>query len=229
VPKRLQRSPCAGDRVGEQVAIRAVDPLDARTHEASELEETDARCDRPSGERVPQRIGRAVLEPRRSRSRCPWVSSSLVQVQVPATSAWKEQRRINSEWQPLECGECGSGNGTTRASALLCVFRGQAFRQQGFHDAAHETLKEALRSKSRAAPIRHMALAERAQNYFAQGKKGMVRKDLERILAEDSDYSNVRERLSQLDPDTANARRGSSLLPLCGGPLLYPGFTIRLL
>jgi tetratricopeptide (TPR) repeat protein len=123
----------------------------------------------------------------------------------------------------------GAGNGTTRASALLCVFRGQAFRQQGFHDAAHETLKEALRSKSRAAPIRHMALAERAQNYFAQGKKGMVRKDLERILAEDSDYSNVRERLSQLDPDTANARRGSSLLPLCGGPLLYPGFTIRLL
>jgi tetratricopeptide (TPR) repeat protein len=48
------------------------------------------------------------------------------------------------------------------ASALLCVFRGQAFRQQGFHDAAHEALKEALRSKSRAAPIRHMALAERA-------------------------------------------------------------------
>lgn len=69
------------------------------------------------------------------------------------------------------------------ASALLCVLRGQAFRQQGFHDAAHEALKEALRSKSRAAPIRHMALAERAQNYLAQGKKGMARKDLERILA----------------------------------------------
>jgi tetratricopeptide (TPR) repeat protein len=84
------------------------------------------------------------------------------------------------------------------ASALLCVFRGQAFRQQGFHDAAHEALKEALRSKSRAAPIRHMALAERAQNYLAQGKKGMARKDLERILAEDSDYPNVREELAML-------------------------------
>jgi tetratricopeptide (TPR) repeat protein len=84
------------------------------------------------------------------------------------------------------------------ASALLCVFRGQAFRQQGFHDAAHEALKEALRSRSRAAPIRHMALAERAQNYLAQGKKGMARKDLERILAEDSGYEGVREQLAEL-------------------------------
>ena len=84
------------------------------------------------------------------------------------------------------------------ASALLCVFRGQAFREQGFHDAAHEALKEALRSRSRAAPIRHLALAERAQNYLAQGKKAMARKDLERILAEDSDYEGVREQLATL-------------------------------
>jgi tetratricopeptide (TPR) repeat protein len=85
------------------------------------------------------------------------------------------------------------------ASALLCVFRGQAFRQQGFHDAAHEAFKEALRSRSRAAPIRHLALAERAQNYLAQGKKSQARKDLERILAEDSGYDGVREQLAALD------------------------------
>jgi tetratricopeptide (TPR) repeat protein len=84
------------------------------------------------------------------------------------------------------------------ASALLCVFRGQAFREQGYHDAAHEALKEALRARSRAAPIRHLALAERAQNYLAQGKKAMARKDLERILAEDSSYEGVRERLAEL-------------------------------
>jgi tetratricopeptide (TPR) repeat protein len=84
------------------------------------------------------------------------------------------------------------------ASALLCVFRGQAFREQGFHDAAHEALKEALRSKSRAAEIRHMALAERAHNYLSQGKKAMARKDLERILAEDSSYEGVREQLAEL-------------------------------
>ncbi|MGH3056624.1 MAG: tetratricopeptide repeat protein [Gaiellaceae bacterium] len=84
------------------------------------------------------------------------------------------------------------------ASALLCVFRGQALREQGFHDAAHEAFKEALRSRSRAATIRHLALAERAKNYLAQGKKGMARKDLERILAEDSGYEGVRERLAEL-------------------------------
>jgi tetratricopeptide (TPR) repeat protein len=84
------------------------------------------------------------------------------------------------------------------ATALLCVFRGEAFRHQGFHDAAHETLKMALRSRSRAAPIRHLALAERAQNYLAQGKKAMARKDLERILAEDSAYPGLREQLADL-------------------------------
>jgi tetratricopeptide (TPR) repeat protein len=84
------------------------------------------------------------------------------------------------------------------ATAILLVFRGAAFRRQGFHDAAHETLKEALRSRSRAAPIRHLALSERAENYLAQGKKAMARKDLERILAEDSDYEGVRERLAEL-------------------------------
>ena len=84
------------------------------------------------------------------------------------------------------------------ASALLCLFRGRAFREQGYHDAAHEVLKEALRARSRAAPIRHLALAERAQNYLAQGKRSQARKDLERILAEDSDYEGVREQLATL-------------------------------
>jgi len=84
------------------------------------------------------------------------------------------------------------------ATAILLVFRGAAFRREGFHDAAHEALKEALRSRSRAAPIRHLALSERAANYLAQGKKAMARKDLERILAEDSDYEGVRERLAEL-------------------------------
>jgi hypothetical protein len=43
-----------------------------------------------------------------------------------------------------------------------------------------------------------MALAERAQNYLVQGKKSMARKDLERILAEDSDYEGAREELATL-------------------------------
>jgi tetratricopeptide (TPR) repeat protein len=87
---------------------------------------------------------------------------------------------------------------TDDATALLCVFRGVAFREQGFHDAAHEAFKQALRSRSRDAAIRYLALSERASNYAAQGKKGMARKDLERILAEDSTFEGVKERLAEL-------------------------------
>jgi tetratricopeptide (TPR) repeat protein len=84
------------------------------------------------------------------------------------------------------------------ATALLVVYRACALRDQGFSDAAHESFKEALRSRSRAAPIRHLALSERATNYIAQGKRAQARKDLERILAEDSRYEGVRERLAEL-------------------------------
>jgi tetratricopeptide (TPR) repeat protein len=84
------------------------------------------------------------------------------------------------------------------ASALLLVFRGVALREQGFLDAAHESFKAALKSRSRDAAIRHHALLERATNFLAQGKKGMARKDLERILAEDSNFEGVRERLAEL-------------------------------
>jgi tetratricopeptide (TPR) repeat protein len=92
-------------------------------------------------------------------------------------------------------------NGVTNeddASALLLTFRGMAFRQQGMHDAAHEVLKEALKARSRDMSIRHLALSERAANYLAQNKKAMARKDLERILAEDSDVDGVAERLEAL-------------------------------
>jgi hypothetical protein len=35
--------------------------------------------------------------------------------------------------------------------------------------------------------------------YLSQGKKGMARKDLERILAEDSGYEGVKEQLVELE------------------------------
>ncbi len=86
------------------------------------------------------------------------------------------------------------------ATALLLVFRAVAFREQGYLDAANESFKEALKSRARAPEIRHLALSERATNYLRQGKKAQARKDLERILAEDSSYEGVRERLSELSP-----------------------------
>jgi hypothetical protein len=78
------------------------------------------------------------------------------------------------------------------------AYRGMAFRHQGMHDAAHESLKEALKARSRDMSIRHLALSERAEHYLAQNKKAMARKDLEHVLADDSGVEGVAERLAAL-------------------------------
>ena len=87
---------------------------------------------------------------------------------------------------------------TDDVGALLCVFRGSALREQGYNDAARESFKEALRVRSRPPEIRHRALLERAQSYMAQNRFAMARKDLERILAEDSSVPGLREALDRL-------------------------------
>jgi tetratricopeptide (TPR) repeat protein len=84
-------------------------------------------------------------------------------------------------------------------TALLVTFRGIALREQGHPTAAREAFRDALRSKSRDAAIRHRALVERAETYRSEGKAAMARKDLERVLAEDGEYPGLRERLSALD------------------------------
>jgi tetratricopeptide (TPR) repeat protein len=84
------------------------------------------------------------------------------------------------------------------ASALLCVFRGVALRELSYFDAARDTFKEALKSKKRASVVRHRALLERARTYEAEGKRGMAKKDLERIMAEDSSYPGLGEALEAL-------------------------------
>lgn len=78
------------------------------------------------------------------------------------------------------------------ATALLLVCRGIALRESGYLDGSLEAIKEALRSRSRDTAILHLAYSERAKTYLAQGKKGMARKDLERILAADSSFEGVR-------------------------------------
>jgi tetratricopeptide (TPR) repeat protein len=92
-------------------------------------------------------------------------------------------------------------NGVTNeddSTAFLCVFRGIAFREDGYFEAARSSFKEALKSKTREAVVRHRALFERAKCYEAEGKRAMARKDLERILAEDAQYEGLREAIEQL-------------------------------
>lgn len=84
------------------------------------------------------------------------------------------------------------------ASALLLVFRGSALHALGHHDAAVEALKEALRARSRPAPIRHLALVQRAEAYQALGQRAAARKDLERVLADDASFPGLTERLEAL-------------------------------
>jgi tetratricopeptide (TPR) repeat protein len=87
------------------------------------------------------------------------------------------------------------------ATALLCVFRGIAFREQEMFDAARVAFAEALASRKRAAVIRHRALLERARTYEAEGKRALARRDLERILGEDSHYDGLAEELQVLTDD----------------------------
>jgi tetratricopeptide (TPR) repeat protein len=86
-------------------------------------------------------------------------------------------------------------------TAMLCVFRGIALREQGHLQAAREVFKEALKSKKRQPVVRHRALLERARAYEAEGKRGMARKDLERIIAEDSSYQGISDALTELSID----------------------------
>ena len=83
-------------------------------------------------------------------------------------------------------------------STYLLIQRGVAFRQLGFDDASRESLRAALAPRSRTPGLRHLALSERALTYLAEGKKSMARRDLERILADDSEYPGVREKLAEL-------------------------------
>lgn len=92
-------------------------------------------------------------------------------------------------------------NGVTNVddpTALLVTFRGIAFREQGMNTSAIVSFREALKSINRDPAIRHRALVERALTHRNEGRKAQARKDLERVLAEDSDYPDIRDLIAQL-------------------------------
>ncbi|WP_261799202.1 tetratricopeptide repeat protein [Microbacterium wangchenii] len=94
-------------------------------------------------------------------------------------------------------------NGLTNddvAATFLLIQRGTALREQGYFEAARESLKEALRVRSRPAELRHLALVARGHTYLAEGKKAMARKDYERVLAEDASYPGLSEMLAEVTP-----------------------------
>ncbi|MFE6508115.1 DUF4236 domain-containing protein [Nocardioides sp. NPDC057764] len=102
-------------------------------------------------------------------------------------------------------------------TCLLIAYRGVALRNQGNLTAAREAFKEALKSKSRDATIRHFALIERAKTQALDGKKAMARKDLERVLAEDASFPGVRELLDELDGTLTPSAATTAQAPGAGG------------
>ncbi len=83
-------------------------------------------------------------------------------------------------------------------ATFLLIQRGTAFRELGHFTASREAFKAALAPRSRPAGLRHLALVERSETYRVEGKRAMARKDLERVLAEDSTYPDLHERLARL-------------------------------
>lgn len=79
------------------------------------------------------------------------------------------------------------------ASMLLLTLRGKALAKIGHLDAALETFKEALRYRSRPDQLKELAWFNRAKTYIEAGKPGMARRDLERIMAQNSSYPGLDE------------------------------------
>lgn len=88
-------------------------------------------------------------------------------------------------------------------TALMLVYRGIAFREQGYFDAAREAFRAALRSKKRSPLVRHLALFARSQCSVAQRRFAAARKDLETILNEDPSYEGLQAALDALGPARA--------------------------
>jgi hypothetical protein len=77
----------------------------------------------------------------------------------------------------------------------LLIQRGVAFRELRMFDAARESFKRALAPRARPAALRHLALVERGQCYFAEGKRAMARKDFQKVLAENAKYPGLADQL----------------------------------
>ena len=84
------------------------------------------------------------------------------------------------------------------ATALLLIYRAIALRESGLPDAAIEALRLARSSKKRHEDVLNKALYERALTYKSIGKATQARKDLEKIMATDSDFPGVAELLKDL-------------------------------
>lgn len=130
-------------------------------------------------------------------------ASDVVEQVTPSTVAAVSLAELYADqerWDEIIAMTDGLTN-VDEASVFLLVQRAAALRQTGSPGAAREALKEALRIRSRPAGLRHLALIERAYTYLAENKRAMARKDLEKVLAEDSTYPGLAAAMAELPQD----------------------------
>ncbi|WP_460800154.1 tetratricopeptide repeat protein [Microbacterium sp. GXF0217] len=148
-----------------------------------------------------QALGLMVAELEQAASNHPR-ATAVVEALEPTTVAAVSLAELYAEaerWSDVIDLTNGLTNDDVAATFLL-IQRGTAFREQGYFEAARESLKEALRVRSRPAELRHLAWVSRGQTYLLEGKKAMARKDFERVLAEDAAYPDLDKMLASVAP-----------------------------
>ncbi|MBE0610217.1 MAG: DUF4236 domain-containing protein [Dehalococcoidia bacterium] len=86
---------------------------------------------------------------------------------------------------------------TDDLSALTLSYRGAALGALGQFDESLIALREALKSRSRSAPVLHSARYHRARVYEEMGQPGRARQDYEAIYAQNPGFADVKTRLGR--------------------------------
>jgi len=89
----------------------------------------------------------------------------------------------------------GEVSNTDDISALTLSYRGAALGALGRYDESLVALREALKSRSRSAPVLHSARYHRGRVYEEMGQPGRARQDYQAIYDQDPDFADVKARL----------------------------------
>lgn len=137
---------------------------------------------------------------------------------APAALSLAELYRDAERWTDIIDVTNGVAN-TDDLTALLVTYRAVALRHLGQYGPAREAFREALKSRSRQAAVRHLALLERAALSLDEGKRAAARKDLEKIFAEDASYPGLGAALANFDDvKGVNDDPGTASPPVCSQP-----------
>jgi tetratricopeptide (TPR) repeat protein len=101
------------------------------------------------------------------------------------------------EWDEIVHVAAGVSN-KDDITLIIRLQQAEALERQGFPDAALEAYRDAVKSKRRNQELLKRARYGRAVLYSRIGKRGMAKRDLARIYADDPDYKDVSALLQSL-------------------------------